>query len=65
MDQSKIIVEALEKQLAEEKQRAKSKETLSGMATGSTYCFQNSEFVALNKLLLNNIQTQNGYTGLD
>lgn len=58
-------MEALEKQLTKEKQRAESKETLSGMATGSTYCFQNSKFVALNKALLNNIQTQKRYTGLD
>ncbi|KAF4082136.1 hypothetical protein AMELA_G00148240 [Ameiurus melas] len=33
LDQSKVIVEALEKQLTKEKQRAESKETPSGMAT--------------------------------
>ncbi|XP_053542662.1 unconventional myosin-XVIIIb isoform X2 [Ictalurus punctatus] len=33
LDQSKVTVEALEKQLTKEKQRAESKETLSGMAT--------------------------------
>ncbi|KAK3521819.1 hypothetical protein QTP70_018550 [Hemibagrus guttatus] len=33
LDQSKVTVDALEKQLAEEKQKAKNKETLSGMAT--------------------------------
>lgn len=36
-------MDALEKQLAEEKQKAKSKETLSVMATGNTYFFHNSE----------------------
>lgn len=36
MDQSKVTVGALEKQLAEEKQRAQSKETQGGMGTGIT-----------------------------
>lgn len=65
LDQSKVTVGVLEKQLAEEKQRAKSNETLSGMGTGITYCFQNLQFIAVNKVLLLNILTQNVYTGLD
>lgn len=40
MDQSKVSVGALEKQLAEEKQRAKSKETLSGTGTAITLCYK-------------------------
>lgn len=36
VDQSKVSLEALERQLEEEKQKVKNKEALSGVATGKT-----------------------------
>lgn len=36
VNQSKVFLEALERQLEEEKQKVKNKEALSGVATGKT-----------------------------